>query len=108
MKVAVKDLNVSLNISPALLEDYEPQGVELRTILYIEVAGRILSADLAGRSVRNAVQRIRKLGTDNVKVVLQGRLMADGSLSGAGLSATPLVRKSAQSADAEPPVDEAA
>jgi hypothetical protein len=62
-----------------------PDG-QPRVSLKVKSGDRVLTADLAAKSVRKAQTAIRANGADNVAVVLQGALVGD-TIAEAGLSA---------------------
>jgi predicted O-methyltransferase YrrM len=53
----------------------------------VTVAGRVVTADLNAKSVRKAISTIRENGVENVACALQGKLLADNSVSEAGVTA---------------------
>lgn len=59
-----------------------------RTVLHIQVAGfGAAVADIAAKSLRRAQATISEHGTDAVACVLQGKLVAGGKITEAGLVA---------------------
>jgi hypothetical protein len=62
-----------------------PDG-QPRVVLKVKLTDRVLTADLAAKSVRKVQAAVRANGADNVAVVLQGVLVGD-AIAEAGLSA---------------------
>jgi len=77
-----------------LLGVLAPEGQ--RVVLKITTAdGRVVSADIATKSLRKAQAAIREAGPDGVACILQGSLAAGDVLAEAGLVAQPRVKKEA-------------
>jgi len=89
-----------------LLQVPAPDG-KPRVILRVKFPdGRVLSADLAAKSVRKAQASIRELGSENIALVLQGALTANDVVTEAGLVAQPKTKKetaAAEIASVDPP-----
>jgi hypothetical protein len=64
-----------------------------RVVLRIKLPDRVLSADIAAKSLRRAQATIREVGADGVAVLLQGNLVANDVVADAGLSAQPKAPK---------------
>jgi hypothetical protein len=77
-----------------LLTQAAPDGTP-RVVLKIKLPDRVLSADIASKSLRRAQTTIRDLGNENVACLLQGNLVANDVISDAGLSVQPRVKKQA-------------
>lgn len=58
-----------------------------RTELVVKIDGRMISVDLATKSVRKAVKTLTESGADNVVLLVQGVLTADNRIDEAGLVA---------------------
>jgi hypothetical protein len=71
-----------------------PEG-KPRVILRIKLPDRVLSADVAAKSVRKVQAAIRELGGENVACLLQGALVANDVVTDAGLVAQPKAKKEA-------------
>jgi glutamate synthase domain-containing protein 3 len=67
-----------------------PEGKPRVTLrVAIEQANRIITADIAAKSLRRAQKAIREAGTDNIVVTLQGVLGPADAILEAGLCAQP-------------------
>lgn len=78
-----------------------------RTIMRVTVAGRTVTADIAGKALRKAQAAIREHGVDGVAIIIQGKLVTGDkgdTIADAGLVAQP--KKPA--ADAPAPAESAA
>jgi hypothetical protein len=64
-----------------------------RVVLRVKLPDRVLSADVAAKSVRKVQALVRELGAENVACLLQGTLVAGDVVIDAGLSAAPKVKK---------------
>jgi hypothetical protein len=64
-----------------------------RVPFVIEVDGWRLRTDFTAKSVRRALATLHHHGVENVAVIIQGKLMRDGTISEAGLVAQPKVPK---------------
>jgi hypothetical protein len=91
-----KSLKVTLVLDPSEVARLPapPDGVP-RTTLRIDVAGRVVSADLNSKSVRKVLAIIRENSAENVACILQGKLGPDNQILEAGLSAQPRTKPSA-------------
>jgi hypothetical protein len=69
-----------------------PDPTTARTMLRIQVAGRIVTADVAAKAVRKAKATIAQHGPSEVAVIVQGKLVGDSVLE-AGLVAQVKVPK---------------
>jgi hypothetical protein len=65
-----------------------PEG-QPRVTLRIRGPGRIMSAEIAAKSLRRAQTAIRVAGPGNTTVILQGALAVGDTIAEAGLSAQP-------------------
>jgi hypothetical protein len=63
-----------------------PEG-KPRVTFSVKFPDRVLTVDVAAKSVRKAQATIRESGADNVVLLLQGSLVAGDVLAEAGLSA---------------------
>ncbi len=96
--ITAKALKVALVLDPAAIAAFRLSPGDIRTVLSISVAGRVVTADIATKSIRKAAAAIGEHGADGVACVLQGKLQADDTLTEAGLAAqlkTPPVAKAA-------------
>jgi predicted O-methyltransferase YrrM len=62
-------------------------------ILRVQLPDRVVTADVAAKSLRKAQAAIREAGVDGVAVILQGALAAGDEITEAGLSAQPKAPK---------------
>lgn len=69
-----------------------PDGTP-RVNLRIRLPDRVVTADIATKSLRKAQATVRTLGADNVVLLLQGHLAAGDVIAEAGLSAQPKTPK---------------
>jgi hypothetical protein len=69
-----------------------PDPTTARTMLRIQVAGRIVTADVAAKALRKAKATIAQHGPSEVAVIVQGKLVGDSVLE-AGLVAQVKVPK---------------
>jgi hypothetical protein len=74
-----------------LLAIETPNG-KPRLVLRITLPDRVISADVAAKSVRKAQAAIREPGNENVACLLQGNLVAGDVVDAAGLMAQPKVK----------------
>jgi hypothetical protein len=87
-------ITVVLN-PPELLAVAAPEGMP-RINLKVNLPDRIVTADLAAKSVRKAQTAIREAGANNIALVLQGHLIAGDVIAEAGLAAQSKAPKSPQ------------
>ena len=71
-----------------------------RTVLRIQVAGRTVTADVAGKALRKAKATIAQHGPSEVAVLVQGKLVGESVLE-AGLVAQVKAPKAAPSPEAQ-------
>jgi hypothetical protein len=71
-----------------------------RITLRIRLLDRTLTAEIAAKSLCKTQTAIREAGTDNIALMLQGRLIAGDVIAEAGLSAQPKAAKPPQAHDA--------
>lgn len=91
--LTVHKLKVTTLVRPdEILAVPVPNG-QPRVILKVQLPDRVLSADIAAKSLRKVQTTVRELGADNVVIVLQGSLGAGDAIAEAGLSAQPKVKK---------------
>jgi hypothetical protein len=77
--VSAAKLKVTMVLQPIeLLGVAAPEGKD-RLVLRVTLPGRVLSADIAGKSLRKVQTAIRERGAENVVLVLQGNLVANDS-----------------------------
>jgi hypothetical protein len=96
--LTARSLKLTLVLNPAeLLEVLVVDGVA-RTTLRIAVGGRVLTADLAMKSVRRAISTIRKFGVENVSALIQGKLGPGDRIEEGGLVAQVKAPKPAEPA----------
>jgi hypothetical protein len=91
VNTSAKKLKVTAVIDAApfaalrVIPDNAPSRVELA----INIGGRSFTAGIATKSVRKAVKTLSENGADNVVLIIQGALNADGkTIDDAGLAAT--------------------
>jgi hypothetical protein len=95
MRLTAKSLKATVVLNVAELAA-TPVPNEARTILKITIDGtpRVITADVATKSVKRAIAAIAEAGgPEHVAIVLQGKLVGD-TLSEAGLSSMPKTPKS--------------
>ena len=85
-------LKVSLTLNAAELLAVPAPAGQPRITLRIRLPGRILTAEIATKSLRRAQTAIREVGADNIALVLQGHLIIDAIVE-AGLAAQPKTAK---------------
>ena len=68
---------------------------QARTILKVRVPDRVVSADIATKSLRKAQGALKESGADNIALILQGTLTAGDVITDAGLTAQPKIKKEA-------------
>jgi hypothetical protein len=99
--LTAKSLKVAMALVSAAIRDVPVRNGDLRTVITIAVAGRVVFADLSSKSIRKAHVTLAEHGLDGVQCVLQGKLAAGNSLADAGLAAQiktqPAVEKAAAS-----------
>jgi hypothetical protein len=96
--LTAKALKCVMVLDPAAVQAFRLPPGDIRTTISINVGGRVVTADLASKSIRKCTAAITEHGADGVAVVLQGKLRHDNSLDEAGLVAqvkTPPVAKAA-------------
>jgi hypothetical protein len=64
-----------------------PDGTPARTEVTVTVGERIVTADLATKSVRKALKTLIENGADNVALILQGALGQNNRIEEAGITA---------------------
>ncbi len=77
-----------------------PDNAPARTDVTVAVGDRIVTADLATKSVRKAVKTLTEHGPDNVVLILQGVLASDNRVEEAGITAQVKVPAEPQSVTA--------
>ena len=98
-RAAAKAIKVTLVLDPtAFVGLHVPEG-RPRHVLPIDVAGRVIKADLSCKSIRKAVTVIGQHGADGVALLVQGQLEVGDKISSAGLSAMPKTPKPPQSSE---------
>ena len=98
VKLASRSIKITLVLDPAAVASAlrpHAQGDD-RVAVDIAVEGRTLRADFNPKSVRKVIAAIREHGPEGVAVLIQGRLMADNSLTDCGLVAQPKTPKPAK------------
>jgi hypothetical protein len=85
----VSRLKVSTALDPAELIAIAAPADRSRVSLRIRGPDRIITAEIAAKSLRRAQTAIRVAGTGNITVMLQGVLAAGDVIAEAGLSAQP-------------------
>jgi hypothetical protein len=86
--LTVRALKVTVVLDPAELLLLDAAEGKPRLTLRIRVGGeRLVTAELAAKSVRKAQAAIREHGAAGVAVVLQGKLVAGDQITEVGLSA---------------------
>lgn len=89
MTVTAQKLKCTLVIrGDELLNVPAPDGVP-RVVLRVKLPDRVVSADIATKSLRRAQTAVRESGAENVACILQGVLVANDVIVDAGLSAQP-------------------
>jgi hypothetical protein len=92
-------LKVTVGLNAAeILNQPMPEG-KPRVTLRIKVLDRTVTADIAAKSLRKAQTTIRENGVESTVRILQGKLIANDEISGAGLSAQPKVKAEAPTVD---------
>jgi hypothetical protein len=76
-----------IDAAPFVKLGVPPDNAPPRTTIVVDVGGRMLSVDIATKSVRKAVKTLLEHGEQNVALVLQGALAADNRVEEAGLVA---------------------
>jgi hypothetical protein len=94
--VSAFKLKVTTMLKPdELLGVPAPDGTP-RVTLRVQLPDRIITADVAAKSVRKAQTAIKESGADNIALILQGVLLAGDVIGEAGLVAQLKVPKPAQ------------
>jgi hypothetical protein len=82
-------LKVTTTLIPSeVLGAPAPNGVP-RVTLRIQLPDRVVTAEVAAKSLRKAQTAIREQGGDNVVLMLRGKLVAGERIDEAGLSVQP-------------------
>lgn len=85
--LSARGLRVSLTLEAGeLLAVAAPHGGRARVPLRISLQGRVVTADVAAKSVRKAQAAIRQRGADGVALLLQGRLADGDTIAEEGLA----------------------
>jgi hypothetical protein len=85
MNLTASKLKVTLVLkAPELLEVPAVDG-KARTVLRVKLPDRVVSADVATKSLRRAQTTIKAEGVDNVACILQGVLVANDVITDADL-----------------------
>lgn len=88
-------IKVTVLLDPAEIATLSVPEGQSRTTLWIWVAGRKLSADIACKSLRKALTMIREVGTDGCVSLIQGKLGPDNVVQECGLVTQLKVAKAA-------------
>ena len=95
MRLTARALKVTLMLDAQELAAL-PEPTSARIVLQIAIAGgRTVNADIAAKALRKAKATIAEAGVDGVVCIIQGKLLADGAIEGAGLVAQPKTPKAA-------------
>jgi hypothetical protein len=99
LKLNAKSLKATLVVDPAPFVGLVVPSGQAKFPISVEVAGRVIKADLNSKSLRRCVAAIQAAGPEGVAVVLSGK--PEGSdLLEAGIAAQPKAPKPAESASA--------
>jgi len=94
--LGAKRLKVSVTLAAVeLLAIACTEGVP-RVTLRIRLPDRLVTAEVAAKSLRKAQTAIRNAGPDNIAVLLQGNLVAGDVIAAVGLTAQPKAAKAPQ------------
>src|SRR4051794_18140083 len=91
--LTARSLKATLVLEPAQLAELVVRDGVPRVELRIEVDGRTVTADIAAKSARKALDALREHGPDGVMAILQGKLGKGDVLLEAGLVVQPKVPK---------------
>jgi hypothetical protein len=81
-----KAIKASVLLDPAAVAALNLPTGQSRVVLRISAGGRVLTADVACKSVRKVMTTITEAGPDSVAVIIQGKLEGD-ALTEAGIVA---------------------
>jgi hypothetical protein len=87
-QVSVSKLKVTTLLNADELLSVQVRDGQPRVSLRVRLPDRVLTADVAAKSVRKVQGAIKESGPDGVAIVLQGVLVGD-AIAEAGLSAQP-------------------
>jgi hypothetical protein len=100
--LTARSLKVTIVLDPAEVALLAVPDGQPRCVLRTAVAGRIVTADIAARSLRKAQATIHEHGPAGVAVILQGKLVVGDQLAEAALAAQAKAPKPAPVEQAEP------
>jgi hypothetical protein len=87
-------LKVTVVLDPAEIGALAVPG-QPRVALRVNAGGRVVSAEVASKSLRKAISLIRETGADGCVVLLQGKLAADNAVQECGIVAQVKAAKAA-------------
>jgi hypothetical protein len=93
--LTVRNLKVTVVLQPGEVAAFPepPPGTPRVTLQMCVSDGRIVTTDIAAKSLRKVKATIAEYGVDAVAVVVQGKLAAGGVIAEAGLVVQPKVPK---------------
>jgi hypothetical protein len=94
--LSARAIKITLVLDPVETFEVLKQTAALaatRVPFAIDVDGWRLRTDFSARSLRRALATLHHNGVENVAVIIQGKLMRDGTISEAGLVAQVKARK---------------
>jgi hypothetical protein len=97
--LSAKSLKATIVLAPNEVAALSVPDGKPRSIVRVNVAGRIVTADLNAKSVRKAIASIHASGPDNVVCILQGKLASNDALEEAGLAVQTKAKAEAPTAD---------
>jgi len=92
MTLAGKAVKVVIPLDAAALARLRPPEGLPRIVLAVRVDTRVLTVDVAAKSLRKAIAVARHTGAENAVAFIQGKLVAD-TVTEAGIVAQPKVQK---------------
>jgi hypothetical protein len=92
-RATARSIKVTLVLDPGQFVGLVVPDGQPRYVLPIDVAGRVIKADLACKAIRKAVAAVAEYGPQGVAILLQGQLEPGDKLSSGGLSAMPKTPK---------------
>ena len=101
LRATARSVKVNLVLDPTPFVGLTLSDNHPRYMLPVDVAGRVIRADLARKAIRKAARIVAELGPEGVVLLLAGNLEADNTLASAGLSVMPKNPKPKADAPAE-------
>jgi hypothetical protein len=86
MPITATKLKITTVLSTAEMAKFQVPNCPRLTVR-VQLPDRVLSVDVATKSLRKAQAAIAEHGADNIVVVLQGALIANDTVAEAGISA---------------------